>query len=72
MQYVINKRSPSSYAALFCQSRRSLANINILSSAITQTGDVKSVDNAKYDVPDVVWHRDDALYQTITLHLKSR
>lgn len=63
-------RTPSGYSVLFCTSRQLLSSVDLLKNSISGNGKFLNIDSIEFDVPSVVWHRNDAIHQTVILHLK--
>lgn len=69
---MIDTRVPHEFAALFCPSRQLPSSVSIDEDFKYSLSSIRKIDNEESEVPDVVWHRDDSVMQTILLHMRQR
>lgn len=72
IQECMSSRSPLSYSMIYCQQRPQQAPIRYLGKSIRGSGPLTSMMSRGMDMPENMWHRDDAVYWTMMLHTMSR
>jgi hypothetical protein len=70
IQSAMDTRSSSGYSALFCQSRPLLSSVNLLKDSVSGNGKFLNLNAQDFGTPGVLWHRSDAIRQTMILHMK--
>ncbi len=65
-------RSPSSYAIIYCQYKIHNTDIKYLGKKIQGSGTPVCVNGDDFNIPESVWHRDDAIYRTMISHMLLR
>lgn len=67
---IVGQRNPPAFSALFCPPRRLPERVAMENIFPNKLKSIESIDTADDNLPSIVWHRDDAIMQTILTHLK--
>lgn len=67
----MGQRSASKFSMVFCQTKNIMGSIEFLNKSIPETGGFFKIEPSEFNVSTIAWHRNDALRQSIILHLTS-
>jgi hypothetical protein len=70
IQTSMEKRSASAYSILFCRPKAMILPTNLLQDSISGSGKFLNIDTKEFGIPNMLWHRDDAIRYTMILHMK--
>jgi hypothetical protein len=72
IQDSMESRTPTGYSVLFCNPKSSLSTVGFLRDSVSGTGEFLNVERKDLETPDVMWHRDDVIFQSMLLHMRLR